>query len=453
MLKLFDARLIIFAVSLVGLLLLLKMCSGSAEVEDEFRIRNSGSVDNKASKDIEADSPKDTIMALTAHLRNTQVKFAKIQQQQDKSSRQQSELKKYVSNIKEIQKQVTDSLENMSQQIQKLSVRMKSNKEKSSVGNVYGLNIRNDNLVSNSVNKPQYIVYTDISRRRVSDVEHSDGKQIKNRGVRKEGPLLGVSGIDKNSKYSKSVDTAASFKSAAYFTVPENTTLVNATLFTALLGRIPVNGVVDDPFPFTVLIGNDNLAAMGFKLPAIRGMIMRGKAKGDLTLSCVTGEIISATFIFADGTIKTLHGSEGSPLAVIEDRQGLPCVPGRLISNAKKFITVRSLFGGIEAATRAGAISETTNSISPDSGVATSSVTGNTKNFMLNNMGSQAANESVSWWKNRNKQSFDVVFVKPGTKISLLIRKEMRIDLDKDGRKMTHSDQIYQKSLRQSFLD
>ena len=45
------------------------------------------------------------------------------------------------------------------------------------------------------------------------------------------------------------------------YTLPENSTLVGSRAMTALLGRIPINGTVTDPYPFKILIGKDNLTA------------------------------------------------------------------------------------------------------------------------------------------------------------------------------------------------
>ncbi len=42
---------------------------------------------------------------------------------------------------------------------------------------------------------------------------------------------------------------------------------------TALLGRIPINGTVTDPYPFKVLIGKDNLTANGIELPDVEGRL------------------------------------------------------------------------------------------------------------------------------------------------------------------------------------
>jgi integrating conjugative element protein (TIGR03752 family) len=44
---------------------------------------------------------------------------------------------------------------------------------------------------------------------------------------------------------------------------------VGSRAMTALLGRIPVDGKVTDPYPFKVMIGKDNLTANGIELPDV----------------------------------------------------------------------------------------------------------------------------------------------------------------------------------------
>ncbi|VFS28055.1 integrating conjugative element protein, PFL_4705 family [Serratia liquefaciens] len=90
------------------------------------------------------------------------------------------------------------------------------------------------------------------------------------------------------------------------FTLPENSTLVGSRAMTALLGRVPINGTVTDPYPFKLMIGKDNLTANGIELPDVEGAIVSGTASGDWTLSCVRGQVNSITFVFADGTVRTL---------------------------------------------------------------------------------------------------------------------------------------------------
>ena len=120
------------------------------------------------------------------------------------------------------------------------------------------------------------------------------------------------------------------------YTVPRNATLLGATAMTALVGRVPIRGEVRDPMPFKVITGADNLAANGLTVPGVAGMIWSGTAIGDWTLSCVTGRLESVTFVFDDGSIRTISsddrdnrtGDANRPLGWISDARGIPCVSG-----------------------------------------------------------------------------------------------------------------------------
>ncbi len=69
------------------------------------------------------------------------------------------------------------------------------------------------------------------------------------------------------------------------YTIPENATLMGSVAMTALIGRVPVDGTVNDPYPFKVLVGPVNLTANGIDLPDVAGAVMSGTASGDWTLS------------------------------------------------------------------------------------------------------------------------------------------------------------------------
>lgn len=90
---------------------------------------------------------------------------------------------------------------------------------------------------------------------------------------------------------------------------------------TALLGRVPIDGKVTDPYPFKVLIGKDNLTANGIQLPDVEGAIVSGTATGDWTLSCVRGDVQSITFVFSDGTVRTVPSQLNRPTAAITKPQ------------------------------------------------------------------------------------------------------------------------------------
>jgi len=240
-------------------------------------------------------------------------------------------------------------------------------------------------------------------------------------------------------------DAANSPKPA--YTVPRNATLMGATAMTALLGRVPVRGEVRDPMPFKIITGRDNLAANGLTVPGVEGMIWSGVAIGDWTLACVTGRLESVTFVFDDGSIRTIStddrenqtGKTNRPLGWISDARGIPCVSGERKSNAAAFLSQRFGIKAIEAASEAAAASQTTTVIR-DSGAISGNVTGNAGKFVLGKTLSGGSSEIAQWLLERQAQSFDAVFVPAGVEIAIHVDRELTIDLDPQGRKLSYAN-------------
>ena len=228
------------------------------------------------------------------------------------------------------------------------------------------------------------------------------------------------------------------------YTVPRNATLLGATAMTALIGRVPIRGEVRDPMPFKVITGPDNLAANGLTIPGVAGMIWSGTAIGDWTLSCVTGRLESVTFVFDDGSIRTISSDErgqnsaNRPLGWISDARGVPCISGERKSNAAAFLTQRIGVKAMQAAAEAAAAAQTS-TILRDSGAISSSVIGSTERFVLGKTISQCSSEIAQWLLERQAQSFDAVFVPAGTELAIHVDQELAIDLDPKGRRLSYA--------------
>ena len=255
------------------------------------------------------------------------------------------------------------------------------------------------------------------------------------------------------------------------FTIPNLSTLTGSTAFTAMIGRVPVAGQVRDPVRFRVLVGRGNLAASGLRVPAdIISMVFEGTAIGDWTLGCVEGSFHTATFVFADGTIRTVmagmgdnqargQGGNGTGGAVglggrgadaqsgnqmtlgyISDRYGIPCVSGKRISNARGYLAGRVALASARAAADAAAASQTTQVVSPiGGGGVVSAVTGDTGEFVLGRAGAESIREVEQYLAERASDQFDVVFVEPGREVAILLTEEIQIDYEPNGRKLQHA--------------
>lgn len=260
--------------------------------------------------------------------------------------------------------------------------------------------------------------------------------------------------LDDASTGAKRTATAARTALAAHtiqpaYTVPRNATLIGSTAMTALVGRIPIQGQVRDPMPFKVITGSQNLAANGLTVPGVQGMIWSGTAVGDWTLSCVTGRLESVTFVFDDGTIRTIssddrnatmsgQGGGDAPLGWISDARGIPCLSGERKSNAVSFLSQRIGIKAIQAAADAAAAAETTTTVG-NLGNVSGTVTGDVGAYVLGKTVSGGSDEIAKWLLERQSQSFDAVFVPAGVAVAIHVDRELTIDLDPQGRKLTHA--------------
>lgn len=234
------------------------------------------------------------------------------------------------------------------------------------------------------------------------------------------------------------------------YTLAKNATLVNSTALTALIGRVPIGSQVTDPYSFKLIIGKDNLIANGVELPEVAYSIASGKAIGDWTLGCVRGDVHSITFVFEDGTIRTVPKAntvfEGNgqsqeiKIGELSDAYGNPCVVGERISNAYTYLAQRIGVTAAAAAAEAAAASQTTVLASTGGGgIGTSvAVDGSTSQYILGKTIADGTLEVADWLDERQAQQFDAIYVAPGADVSLHITEQIEIDYDTVGRKTNH---------------
>ncbi len=255
------------------------------------------------------------------------------------------------------------------------------------------------------------------------------------------------------------------------YTLPENSTLIGSRAMTALLGRVPINGTVTDPYPFKVLIGKDNLTANGIDLPDVEGAIVSGTASGDWTLSCVRGQVNSITFVFADGTVRTLpradangnsnsnnggsnqgESSTSGGIGWISDEAGIPCIGGERKSNASTYLpTIFALSAGSGAA---GALSQNQQTTQTNGyGGMTSSLTGDAGQAVLGKALAGGLNETTDWVKQRYGQTFDAIYVPPGMRLAVHITRQLAIDYEDKGRKVRYDFSLPADGSNQRGLD
>lgn len=240
-------------------------------------------------------------------------------------------------------------------------------------------------------------------------------------------------------------------ETTAVYTVPSNSTLIGSIAMTALIGRVPIDGTVNDPYPFKVLIGRDNLTANGIDIPDVAGAVVSGTASGDWTLSCVRGQIRSVTFVFEDGTIRTLpqdgerggnrHNSNSTDtqdgLGWISDPYGIPCVAGVRRSNAQQYLGSQALItaAGAGVASLVDADSGQVSYMSRDGSVGT---VGIGANEAMGRILAGGVQDMSAWVNKLYGQAFAAIYVKPGAQVAVHLEQPLTIDYERTGRRVDH---------------
>ncbi len=242
-------------------------------------------------------------------------------------------------------------------------------------------------------------------------------------------------------------ERAAGAKTAkAVYTVPTNSTLMGSVAMTALIGRVPIDGTVNDPYPFKVLVGTDNLTANGIDIPDVAGAVLSGTASGDWTLSCVRGQVRSITFVFHDGTIRTIpedrdgyqqQNAQSGGLGWISDPYGVPCVSGERRSNAQQYLGSQALItaAGAGMASLIKSDSGQMSYVGSNGSIGTVGITGQEAVGRILSGGVQ---EMSNWVNKLYGQAFAAVYVQPGAKVAVHLEKPLAIDFDPEGRKVDH---------------
>jgi integrating conjugative element protein (TIGR03752 family) len=241
------------------------------------------------------------------------------------------------------------------------------------------------------------------------------------------------------------------------YTLPQNSTLMGSVAMSALIGRVPIDGTVNDPYPFKVLIGPDNLTANGIDLPDVAGAVASGTASGDWTLSCVRGQIKSLTFVFNDGTVRTLpappeetNGNQNNNqnsgnqttiqggLGWISDAYGIPCISGERKSNASQYIGSQVLITAAGAGAASLIKSDGNGSSFVNTQTGTVGTVGLSGSEAMGKIIGQGVNDISSWVNKLYGQAFAAVYVQPGAKVAVHLDQQLAIDYELKGRKVDY---------------
>lgn len=435
---------------------------------------------------IEGDTPQDTLRTVVGNFRKVQDRLDSLADDNKKLTDENKALKTTNSNVdaqisqavsnarnEEAQKrqqlsaQVTDlssQVKRLMDQLQNGDAGTESGKSSSpgsdipiGLGYDSGLNSGASGVSSSSDGlqwvEPRDGVSVDASGRPVTDSNRNNATGFSFATSFSEAGEAGKQAAGKATAMVQTQLTDAQKATVPVFTLPENSTLVGSQAMTALLGRIPIDGKVTDPYPFKVMIGRDNLTANGIELPDVQGAIVSGTATGDWTLSCVRGSITSITFVFTDGTVRTLSSPDGqnsggsqnsgnangnnSSIGWLSDDNGIPCISGTRKSNASTYLPTITTLAAAGAAGDAVAENQNTGQTNAYGGV-TSTLTGDAGQAVLGKALSGGMRETIDWVKARYGQTFDAIYVPPGQKVALHITRQLAIDYEEKGRKVKY---------------
>ncbi|MBO9356037.1 TIGR03752 family integrating conjugative element protein [Bordetella petrii] len=289
-------------------------------------------------------------------------------------------------------------------------------------------------------------------------VEPDDAKQAEGRGSSRGATSFPTSFGPAQSTLETTAQTvanagarAAGVKSAKpVYTVPTNSTLMGSVAMTALIGRVPIDGTVNDPYPFKVLVGPDNLTANGIDIPDVAGAVFSGTASGDWTLSCVRGQVRTITFVFHDGTVRTIpedregnrqsnqqQNQQGGGLGWISDPHGIPCVSGERRSNAQQYLGSQALITAAGAGVASLIDSDTgqMSYVGADGSIGSVGISGNEA---VGRILAGGVRDMADWVNKLYGQAFAAVYVQPGAKVAVHLERPLAIDYDPEGRRVDH---------------
>lgn len=220
------------------------------------------------------------------------------------------------------------------------------------------------------------------------------------------------------------------------YTVPKNSTLMDTVAMSGIIGRVPKDGTLTNPYRFKILVGGENLASNNLYIPNLDNMVFSGYAEGDFNLECASGNIDSVTYTFQDGTVLTQDGQIGW----FSDRYGNPCIPGLYISNFMEYLTTVGSVSALAGFASAIADSQVTTTGTGDN--RERSITGDALKYAAGEGISESSREITKWLAERQDGAFDAVWLEAGEPLVVHIEEELHIDYDLEGRKLVHRENV-----------
>lgn len=420
---------------------------------------------------IEGDTPKDTVRTLIGNAKANNKKMDEIISQNDRLMKENERLKSQQANVDyQIQQAVQSESNALMSQFNELRSQLLSGAQAVSnaqsftnesttqpneplpINGAQGASVAGGNTATVTVNGMNWVGPSDVLLDSNGNPLANSTNTTNTTTVKRGLPFIGETDetVVQGQNGSNATSSTRSRGVTPFYTIAQNSTLTNSIAMTALVGRVPIDNNVTEPYPFKLLIGRDNLIANGIELPDVEGAIVSGTATGDWTLSCVRGNVKSLTFVFSDGRIVNSGAASGANssenLGWISDPHGVPCIPGSRKTNAPEYLGTNFLLMGASAAAQGMSQAQTTSVV--DNGAIVGAVTGNNGQYVLGQALGGGLRETAEWFRQRYGQTFDAVYVPPGQELAVHIDKEIQIDYNRNGRKVK-----YGRNASQSGLD
>ena len=236
-----------------------------------------------------------------------------------------------------------------------------------------------------------------------------------------------------------------------FFTLPKNDQLNDNFAVGEIIGVVPnLENRVFSQLGFKLITTKLGVLSSNHTPYGLKHIVWEGRALGLYSQSCVYGQLDSATFVFEDGRILTINSGSGAAgegassvlqsaslsggLGYIADEYGSRCIPGQLHSNATEYLSgqfsVAALQGVSDVVQQASVQQQATESgdviesIPPEQ-VGRAALAGGVGG------GLGALQQYLT---QRTIQAFDFITIPSGTKISIALTTEIRMDYPTDGR-------------------
>lgn len=193
--------------------------------------------------------------------------------------------------------------------------------------------------------------------------------------------------------------------------------ILSGLSLTALVGRIPRGGAVQDPWPFVAISQSDNLTANGMRLPGLRGILWRGVVRGDAVLSCASASVRSLVYVFDDGTFHVAKVSEQESFGYLADKFGNPCLQGEIHTTAPESMGTHLLASVL--AGMGGAFAESQVQRNTSAGTETTHIEGDAFSYLLGETVQGAASTYGDYLLRFAHDTWDAVVVPAGREVDI----------------------------------